>query len=451
MIRTPHARRGFPINKTQFWGWGSRGGGMAFSMLNVILLARILQPGIYGEYAFLLTLVEILTILALLGTPSLITREVSSGISGRSFFLVKGVLRWSRAVTALGSLVISAAALTVLYFNKGGIIQSLGLAGLLFGISLVMIDSFMNQNYCTLQGLHKIILPQVLSNLLVPGLFFLSLVIVFLLAPGHWNVDLIFFFLFLTRLLVMVASEFFKNRLLPNDVKAVVPEFQARKWISSALPLLGVGLMVIINRRIDIIMLGFLASARDIGIYRVAQRGAEILLIGIMAVDAELNPIVARDLDKGEKKGLQAIISKSIWSSLVITLPLALLFIFGGKPLISLIYGDAYTPAAVPLAILSSGYLSLCFLGRGNVILTMGRFEKYTLMAVAIGAGLNIFLNVLLIPGYGINGAAAATAISIAVRMMVEAYYAYRLTGIDTTLLSAVNFSGRTAKGRDLK
>lgn len=451
MIKSPGVRTSFPINKTQFWGWGSRGGGMAFSMLNGILLARILQPGIYGEYAFLLTLTEILTILALLGTPSLITRDVSAGISGNKSSLVKGVLIWCRGITGVGALVISAVALTALYFMKGGIIQAVGTAGLLFGMSLVLVDSFMSQNYCTLQGLHKIILPQILSNLFVPGLFFVSLVIVYLFAPEHWDVDIIFFFLFLSRLLVMVVSEIFKNRLLPNDVKDVAPEFQTRKWIRSALPLLGVGLMVIINRRIDIIMLGFLASARDIGIYRVAQRGAEILLIGVMAVDAELNPIVARELDKGEKKGLQVIISKSIWSSLVITLPLALLFIFGGKPLISFIYGEAYAPAAVPLAILSLGYLSLCFLGRGNVILTMGRFEKYTLMAVAIGAGLNIALNFLLIPGYGINGAAAATAISIAVRMMVEAYYAHRLTGIDTTLLSAVKISGRSAKGKDLE
>jgi len=451
MIRTPHARRKFPINKTQFWGWGSRGGGMGFSMLNGILLARILQPGIYGEYAFLLTLVEILTILALLGTPSLITREVAAGISGNSPFLVKGVLRWSRAVSAVGALVISAVALTVLYFNKGGIIQSLGTAGLMFGMSLVLIDSIMSQNYCSLQGLYKIVLPQVLSNLLVPGLFFLCLLMVYILVPETRNVDTVFFFLFLSRLLVMVVSEIFKNRILPNDVKNAVPAFQYGKWLRSALPLLGVGLMVIINRRIDIIMLGFFANASDIGIYRVAQRGAEILLVGVMAVDAELNPIVARELDKGEKKGLQKIITKSIWSSLFITLPLALLFIFGGKPLISFIYGDVYAPAAVPLAILSLGYLSLCFLGRGNVILTMGRFETFTLLAVGIGAGLNVALNFILIPKYGINGAAAATAVSIAVRMMVEAYYAHKHTGIDTTIFSALGFPWGSGRGKDIK
>lgn len=443
MIRSPGVRRNFPINKTQFWGWGSRGGGMAFSMLNGILLARILQPGIYGEYAFLLTLAEILTILALLGTPSLITREVSTGISNGSPSHVKGVLTWSRMIVIAGSFVISITAFIILNSMLGGIIQNISVAGLLCGMSLVLVDSFTNQNYSALQGLDKIVLAQILGAMLIPGLFFLLLLVAFICMPGLQNVNHVLFFLFFSRLLVMLASEVCKKRILPDDVKKAIPAFQARKWFMSALPLLGVGLMVVINGRIDIIMMGFLTNTRDIGIYRVAQRGAEILLIGVMAVDSELNPIVAKELDKGRTKELQAIITKSLWSSLIITFPLAMVFIFGGRYLISFIYGEVYSPASLPLAILSLGYLSLCFLGRGNVILNMGRFEKYTLIGVGIGTGLNITLNFILIPRFGINGAASASAVAIVVRMVIEAYFAYRKTGIDTTVLSTLMLFGR--------
>ena len=123
---------------------------------------------------------------------------------------------------------------------------------------------------------------------------------------------------------------------------------------------------------------------------------------------------------------------------LLIAVPLVLLQVFAGGLLIRVIFGVEYQPAHVPLSILALGQLVNACFGLVGMLLTMTSHEQATARGLALAAGLNIVLNLLLIPSFGIGGAAAATALSLAAWNLLLWNSARRLLGINTLAIGKI-------------
>lgn len=412
--------------------------GLIVGLGTSILLARVLGPEQFGQYGFLLTIAELFTIVALFGTPTLLTREVAAGIATHSYGKVRGLLIWTGKTTTIVGIPMMLCALAAIFYWQQKQIHPISVSVLLIPTSFILIDAFSRQRTNVIQGLNKIVASQALSIIISPGCFLILLVGLYCFFPNYISLNIVFFLLLASRLLALVIIERKKKSFLPEEMLKFSPEFYSKKWLDSALPLLLVGSLLIVNTRIDIVMLGYLREAGEVGIYRVAQRGGEFMLFGVMAVDSIINPLAAKAWAQNQKQHLQTVVSKSILFVLLFTLPLLCIFVVFGKEIITFVYGQSYSLAWLPLVILSCGYLSLVLLGRGGVILTMSHFERDTAKAIGIGVGANIILNLCLIPQYGINGAALATALAVTMRMVMEALFAYRKTGINTTIFSLV-------------
>jgi O-antigen/teichoic acid export membrane protein len=106
-----------------------------------------------------------------------------------------------------------------------------------------------------------------------------------------------------------------------------------------------------------------------------------------------------------------------MWSgrlSLLAALPVAVFLIVLGQPILSLVFGEAYGVGGTALGILCAGQLANAATGSLTLILNMTGHERDTVMGLGSAAIVNVILNLLLIPRFGIEGAAAATAISVA-------------------------------------
>ena len=77
-------------------------------------------------------------------------------------------------------------------------------------------------------------------------------------------------------------------------------------------------------------------------------------------------------------------------------------------------------------------------MGSVGIILNMTGHERYAASGAAVGALSNIFLNVLLIPRFGISGAATATAISLAVWNLLLVWWVYKHVGILSTAFGEI-------------
>ena len=94
----------------------------------------------------------------------------------------------------------------------------------------------------------------------------------------------------------------------------------------------------------------------------------------------------------------------------MLTFPLFLLFIFFSKDFIFFLFGEEYVQAQYALRILCVGTFVNAFFGAVGILLQIHEKQNFIFKVHIIAAVLNVVLNLLLIPRYGIEGAAAATS-----------------------------------------
>ena len=229
---------------------------------------------------------------------------------------------------------------------------------------------------------------------------------------------------------------------LPAAIRSARPAYRRREWFTSALPLLLIGGTQMVIRQTDIIMIGAFRGPVDAGLYAVATRGAQLISFVLYGVNAALAPNISRLVARGELDRLQRIVTRSTRLVLVVSLPIAAVFLLFGPQLLAL-FGPEYAAAAPVLAILSVAQLVNAASGSVGNLLTMSGHERDAARGFVFAAVLNLVLNALLIPAYGIVGAAVAAAISLISWNLILAVLVYRRLGIHSTALGPIRMTPR--------
>lgn len=173
----------------------------------------------------------------------------------------------------------------------------------------------------------------------------------------------------------------------------------------------------------DITMLGFFNDNTNVGIYSFSSKIYNIIKYFINAVMIVLVPRLAYYRDKDE--GIyQKYVNQLLEIILLIVCPFATGVFVLSKDLIMVAGGSEYISGDTSLKILA---LSLIFALMASVftncILLINRLEKRCLVATLSSALVNVILNILLIPHYGIEGAAVTTVIAEALSMLIQWIY----------------------------
>jgi O-antigen/teichoic acid export membrane protein len=183
--------------------------------------------------------------------------------------------------------------------------------------------------------------------------------------------------------------------------------------LRAALPFMWLGAMYLLVSRTDLIMLGTLRGAHEAGVYFVASRAAELLVLIGMAATATAAPKIATLCKQGDTGTLQRLLSAMGRRTLFLTIPPAVLMVLLASPLLSVLYGSSYAEGARALQLLTVAQLLAVMGGPAGTLLNMSGHEGEHLRGIAAGAIVNVALNALLIPHYGIEGAAMSTCIGI--------------------------------------
>lgn len=382
------------------------------ALISSVVLARLLGPSGYGIYSYAVAVATFLTVPAAFGLPNLIVREVAVYRAHRRWGEMRGLLRWSMRRVFAASLILAAlAAAGVQAFEQ----QIDGPTAILVGLLIVPVASlgFLGQSF--LRGLRRVVLAQVPDSLVRPSLFLGVIVLWALLAPDRLEATSAVWASVLAWGVALAVMGFLVGRHRPPEVLDAAAVVESKRWLRGAIPLFLIGAMNYLNIRTDILMLGVLRDAADVGLYRVAMRGAELMMLVLSVVGMVLQPIFASLHARGERVRLQRLVTIGARVTLGLSLPLGLLFIFVGRPLVAFAFGEEFREAAPPLAILSVGQLVSVSMGSVGPLLVMTGHERRAALAIGMGVLTDIGLNALLIPVYGPIGAAVATAVSMAV------------------------------------
>lgn len=385
---------------------------VGLSLAVTVLLARILGPESYGVYAFAFAVVMLLAIPVQAGLPTLLVREVARYEESGSRALMRGLVRRANQAVAGLALAIglAAAAVSVLFGDRLSAEQARTFA---WALALLPLIGLGNVRGAVLRGLRRVVQGQLPEQIVRPGLFVAALG-AFLVLGRELTSSLAMALHAGAALLAFLVGALLLIRALPGEVRRARPAYRTRSWLGSLMPLTLLSGIQLVNSQADIVLLGVLASPEDVGVYRVATQAALLVIFALTAVNLVLAPHLARAYSARDRAELQNLATWSARIVLVTALPVAVALIAFGRPILSLVFGDAYTAGAGALAILCIGQLTNAAAGSVGLILNMTGHEQDTVRGVALAAVINVVLNVALIPPFGIEGAAVATAVSLA-------------------------------------
>ncbi|WP_243167143.1 flippase [Acetobacterium malicum] len=197
--------------------------------------------------------------------------------------------------------------------------------------------------------------------------------------------------------------------------------YNFRRHIKAIVIFFATSCAIIVYTNLDIVMLGFIQTDKDVGYYNAAVKIKIILLSIVTSLGTVLLPRASYYIEHNMKDEFFLITHKAINFVILIASPLTLFFIFFAREGVLFLSGNAYEGSILPMQIIMP---TLLVIGLTNImgiqmLVPMGK-EKIVLYSVIAGAVVNLIANSILIPKMGASGAAIGTLIAEIVVWIVQ-------------------------------
>lgn len=394
------------------------------SFLTHTLLVRNLTPGVFGQFSLALTVVTISGGIAAVGMRHTVARFISGRTAvDASEYITIGIT----TVVFAGAVL-----LTSIYLGRtilDSVFSSPRLSDFLrVLVILVLLRPLAEVAEGIIRGYERTSWKILYGDLIpVIGAF---IVFVYVLQTG--NVILAGIAFYVLRSLVKIVAvtarlktwTTFEYTLYLPSRKTVI------ETLSFSWPLAVESLVVIFLGSIDILMLGWLTVSEKVGLYRSIQPVANILTFLLGSLTFIYLPIATRYFSDGRHGDLDTIYKTSTrWIS-QLTFPLLLFYFLFGENFLRVLFGSGYAVAWSAFVILSVGQYSSVISGPNGMTIKAIDRTREDLLASGGALITNVVLNYLLIPVYGIEGAAVATALGFLVYNGIDLAILYRYVNV---------------------
>lgn len=385
------------------------------TLISGVVLARILGPDGLGIYAISMSLIALLSIVAEAGMPLKTLRRVAILDLRAPRGAVK-IAILEAATTVLCYSLLAAVILSGLLFLIRADLPPEKFATLAIAICAVPVFALVRVIISAIQGVNKVLLAMFL-DMILRALLFVSIVLsVFLFAPKLINPSTAMLAQFIAALVLLaITIIYLKLKLSSQPGNSKVGSCR-NVFGRASMPFMFIGAASVVQSQVDLVMINFILSDRDTGLYRVSVQGAVLVVIGLQASSAVLSPHFARLASEGDARGLQIIAKKGSRLAFFCGLPIAATFFLFGDFLVPAIFGLGYADAILPLKILCFAQLVSAFFGSVGFLLNFSGNEAQSAKTLVKCTLLNVLLNIFMIPAFGISGAASATALSLIYR-----------------------------------
>ena len=375
-----------------------------------IFITNKFGASVFGQYVTALLIVEILSIISRLGIDTALVRFISRYVHKGAFNLINQLYLKSLAIVSLVSIIIT---LMLLLFSSE-IAEFMNLSEdylLIISFSFIPLVLF-HMNTQAIRGLKKMISFSFLNNVAVTLLTFVLMVSL----AAFISSEKLPIYAYVLSVFIMTISSYFiwfnhKNKIVDDKLNSSEQELSVKELLKVSIPLLLGQSMMLIMGKVDLFMLASMTSSEQVGIYNIALKLSMLAYMGLMAVNSIAAPKFSEIHASGDIQALKKIVQQSTKTIFWVTFPVIIIFLILPETLLS-IFGDEFKIAAMALIILSLSKMFSAISGSVGTFLQMvGKqnvFQNILILTAIINVGLNYFL----IPKYGIEGAAFASAVS---------------------------------------
>lgn len=414
----------------------ARGAGMSLSgqgvgrILNYatqIALAWMYGPAQLGLYALGLTLVQMSNILSQFGMDNGVVRFVAYHQAEGDVPRVRGTILLSLGATFAASVALAAAMYLGAGYLSAGVFgkPSLEATVEVFSLALPFL-TLMNMALYATVGFQTVRYQTYVQQVLQPLANFALIVVFYLVGMDILGGAVAYV---ASTLLGALVALYFLGRLFPGLLASGEPaRYEALALLDHSWPLTLSNFTQRINSWTAVLVLGVFGTASAVGIYNAAARTAMLSALVLFAFNGIFSPIISSLYRRGlmgELGRLYADVSRWVFAG---GLAIFLLTVLLSKDIMAVL-GPEFVPGWVVLVVVAAAQLFNSSVGPTQRVLAMTRHQKVLMAATAGSALVGVAASFALIPGYGILGAAAATATAIVLMNAITLLSVRRLLG----------------------
>ncbi|MBL7923955.1 MAG: flippase [Bacteroidia bacterium] len=421
-----------------------KAGGMITQYLFIFTVARLLGPGILGTFTLSFTVLQLVSILALMGLDNLLIRKVAAARVAGDQAGLKSIYQTSAGITALSSILLAlllylaAPLLAQHVFSKPWLTEHFRL------ISLALPPFvWITLHAAAFRG-SKNMLGFTLFKTVIPLLNAL-----FILISWYSGFPFTPVMGFATSTIIVAVFYVLTWRKFSGLAGSPsVPSVHRAELIRESLPMMITGSIFFILNWIDNLVIGIYRTEAEVGFYDTAFKISSASAAVLMAVNAIQAPTFAEIHSKQDHKRLRNYVFNSTRILFYATAPITFALLLFPELILS-IFGKDFSVSARSLQILAIGNFFNCITGSVGILLMMTGYQRQYNRIIVLAAIIGISLNFLLVPILGIEGAAISSTASKIFWNLISVIYVYRKLGITSIYLPGMRRPGNEQQGGD--
>lgn len=367
------------------------------------ILTNWLGGSLYGTWAIVLVTVSLVSPVALMGLASAIVHFLAADTDKAK--IREDYYSIALAILAMGTF------LSLLMFASADVVASTIFKDidsayyLRLGSFLILMQSLVGITLAYFRTFQQMVKYSILTLLtrcsqlaLMAGLLWLG-----------WGLEGVIIAVLVSDVLFVFVSLF----IIVRQVGFRIPRFSnLRRYIAYGLPLVpNVALFWIISAS-DRYMIGYFIGAQQVGIYSAAYTLSNQITFFVTPITTVLFPTISKLYNEGKIEETKTYLKYSLKYVMMITIPSAFGLSVLAGPLLKIFTTPEFIPGALVVPLVTGGLVFLCFRQITTFVLYLVNKTGWVGSMLAIGAVSNIVLNLILIPRWGIIGAAAATLVA---------------------------------------
>ena len=395
-----------------------------------LFLTNSFSAEIVGQYDFVRSSLMILSGASLLGTNQAIIYYSGVLTSNKSFGSIKSIyfkmnflILTACAVLYMPMLMIEKETINQI-FNKQGAYElvNLSLRGLIFySITMLNID--------TIRALKHTVISEAFRNLFRYTPFFIFSVILYIIDQPEdlavWFLNS-FIVLFIISTIV-VYSLFFKK----DFPKTVHDHFSSIDILRTSYPMALSAISYFLMQSTDVLFISAYDTFESVAYYSIAVKLATVTALALISVNIVIAPKIASIYNDRNFSELKLILKKATRINVLISLPIIILLICFSEYILSM-FGINYILAKNALWILLIAQFFNSITGPSALYLNMTGRQKKLNVILLISLIINVVLNILLVPTFGMLGAAIATTTSFVLSKLFASALVFYLDNVKT-------------------
>lgn len=386
----------------------------AIALVSIGFITRYLGKEGFGDYATVLAFLSFFSAISDLGLYQFSTREISrpgadtDEIIGNTFSM--------RVITSL-----------VIFFFSFVLILFLPYAReVSYGVVIIAASFVFSSSYQVLNGvfqrnlaMDRVAISELLGKVIQLGVVVLAIK---LHLSFTWIIGAILVNMFFSFFLVYFWSrKFIKLSFRFNFT-------YWKRFLRESYPIGIMAVVIFIYFKMDTLLLSFLKSNAEVGIYNVAYKILENISFFPAMIIGLIFPIISQHIFSDQQKFFD-IANKTFKVFVILVLPLIIGTLFLSNGLVNLIGGAGFSESAPVLRILVFALAMIFFGNFFNAILIAGNLQKKLMLVLSIAAIFNIIANIIFIPIFSYFAAATISVITEIFVVLSSGYLVFRRLG----------------------